>query len=105
MDTTSACHASSMGLIAGTGSCDIKIWLSTLVLCIPHESENHVITSVQSQFDLSSHLRILFDSFLCRLYSCLYKTLHSLVILYIKLYFAPKIIYDNRVGLLLSVEL
>ena len=28
--TTPACHAGGTGSIPGTGSCDIKIWLSTL---------------------------------------------------------------------------
>ena len=33
--TTSVCHAGGTGSIPGTGSCDIKIWLSTLGTVYP----------------------------------------------------------------------
>ena len=33
--TTSACTAGGTGSISGTGSCDIKIWLSTLGTVYP----------------------------------------------------------------------
>ena len=64
MVTTSASDAGGTGSIPGSGSCDIKIWLSTLSLataigrlCIPRESENHVNVGPVSIWDVKETLR------------------------------------------------
>ena len=55
MVTTSACHTAGTGSIPGTGSCDIKIWLSTLGTVYP--SENHVNVGPVSIWEVKEPLR------------------------------------------------
>jgi len=47
--TTSACHAGGTGSIPGTGSCDIKIWFSTLGT-VSLMNRRITLMSVPSQF-------------------------------------------------------
>ena len=57
--STSAFDADRTSSIPGTGSCDIKLWLSTLgtVSLVNRESENHVNVGPVSIWDVKEPLR------------------------------------------------
>ena len=55
--TTSACHVGGKGSIPGTGSCDIKTWLSILGTVYTCESENHVNVGPVSIWDVKEPMR------------------------------------------------